>query len=81
MFLLEEDEDYGNLFITQESSQNVSDGIINEGYNDEKDCEFLAVSEADFNSLCASLIPCECMYLDISDEVFQDSKGNSPTQM
>ena len=67
LFSLEED-DFGDLFLTQKDTNNVA----NQDINHEDDSEmFLGKSEQDFQSPCASLV-CDrkessAMYLDISD--------------
>ena len=77
IFSLEDDDDFGNLFITQEPSQVQS--VISSGLNKEsgENGGFLGVDERDFASPCLSLVRKEFQYSDISDdEVFdkEDSK-------
>ena len=72
LFSLEEDDDYGNMFITQESSNN--SGIIDGGVGESKELneEFLSVKHDDFTSPCALLVSNPAHYSDISDdEVFE----------
>ena len=82
MFSLEEEEDYGGLFITQESSQSVQ----KEGNNSEKmvcdDDGFLGLDPADFKSPCASIVANEFHYSDISeDEVFIENAQQNKDKM
>ena len=63
-----EDEDYGNMFITQESSN--SDTLQNfKDKSDDEDEFFLRVKTTDFASPCVSqVMPLkDLMYSDISD--------------
>ena len=73
VFSLEEEEDYNNLFITQESSQ--SGGSVNQqvGANISGNDNFLGLKQSDFMSPCSSLVQQEFNYSDISDdEVFEN---------
>ena len=62
VYSLEEDDDFGGMFLTHEPAVVVNDGILGDG--------------TDFQSPCVSLIPQkerhEPMYEDISDDDFMD---------
>ena len=63
-----EDEDVSGMFITQESTQNVSNLGINE---DNEDDSIFGIASDDFSSPCVSLVSCNVNYnpevSDISD--------------
>ena len=50
-----EDDDYGNMFITQESSQ-YEDLVEKEDKIDNEDGLFLGLSQSDFSSPCVSVL-------------------------
>ena len=66
-----EDDDYGDLFITQKS--NVVQESIEKDENDDSGL-FLGVAELDFKSPCKKLIPMDglknAIYSDISEDEF-----------
>ena len=71
-----EDDDYGDLFITQQSSndQNIKSNLDK---SEEEDGLFLGIETSDFKSPCLSVVsPLKnAMYSDISDaEDFEDIK-------
>ena len=69
-----EDDDYGGLFITQESKEDKVPEI-------NKDNLFLGVEETDFESSCSSLVGnnslLNCHYSDISDEEMDFEQSNN----
>ena len=69
-FSLEEDEDFANIFITQEPS---NDGSKNNSVSDGKSDEFLGLDPMDFTSPCSSLINGVPHYSDISNDENQYS--------
>ena len=74
-----EDDDYGDLFITQESSKSSEMPLDMDKSCDESEL-FLGVEPADFKSPCLSQVgPIRNpMYSDISDdEVFEEEKKSS----
>ena len=72
MFSLEDDDDYGDIFITQ-TPKKVNEVVMEEkDLNESVDYEFLGVKSTDFASPCTSLVGRSalsvCDYSDISDD-------------
>ena len=74
IFSLEEDDEFNNLFITQEPSQSV-DNSEKSDYKMEVDSNTIFGLSADnFQSPCSSIVP-QAQYSDISDDdVFMPSQ-------
>ena len=77
LFSLEEDDEIGNLFITQEPSHSVSEVVDVSKENESNNREFLGVNQSDFASPCSSLLNKEFQYSDISDDEVFDKKEDT----
>ena len=81
VFSLEEDA-YGDMFITQESSQ-IGDSLGKEDKVEDEDGLFLGLSQSNFSSPCVSFVSQSsnnAMYPDISDAEDFEKNENSSTQ-
>ena len=77
LYSLEDDEEFGNIFITQEPSEDNNGDVSNgKGDADGGDGDFLGVNVMDFTSPCSSLLKNVNQYSDISDDKMLDISTN-----